>query len=564
MTEPMTPRERLNALMAQPGASFEAEIPMRDGVMLAADIYLPAGASPEAPVPAVVLGTPYDKASPMHASEALMYQQNRYAYVSFDVRGRGKSEGEWRAFYHDGKDGHDVVEWTASQPWCDGSVGTTGLSYSGWNQWATARERPPHLKAMISSAAAGRWQQEIPYTYGVFQLYFAYWVYATRRRIMANGDLVDWNKTLRMLPVTRLMDSLGAEGNSWPDMRDHDTLDDFWQALRIDPFYPEIDVPVLHVNGWHDLEDLLGGFAHYEGMMAHSPARDRQQLIVGPWPHVGTRWPHRRYGGVDFGPESALEMDAIHVRFFDRWLKGIDNGADTDPALRLFEMGTNAWQRLPAWPETRERELFLHPQGEGVLSSAAPSADEGRRAYRYDPEDPVTTPLDFARLSFDEPPLDQAYIERRGDALIYTSAPLHEEVAIAGWPHLELYAESDCDDTDWHVRLTDVDAEGRSLRVSAGCLRAACRESIAEPSPVVPGEVTRYDIELGPTMHAFLPGHRIRLVITSSDFPWFARNLNRFGKIVEMDDPRVATNTVHHAPGAASRLRLPVTRGEIR
>lgn len=563
MAEDLAPRDRLNALMGEAKPCFEAEIPMRDGIMLAADVYLPARPTPEARVPAVVLGTPYDKQSPMHASEALMYQGSGYAYVSYDARGRGKSEGEWRAFCQDGEDGYDVVEWVARQPWCDGNVGTTGLSYSGWNQWATARERPPHLRAMISSAAAGRWQQEIPYTYGVFQLYFAYWVYATRRRVMADGDLVDWNRTLRVLPVTALMDGLNAVGSTWPDMRDHDSLDAFWQALRIDPHYREIDVPVLHVNGWHDLEDLLGGFAHYEGMIAHSPAKARQQLIVGPWPHVGTRWPQRHYGGVDFGPQAALDMDAIHVRFFDRWLKGEQNGADRDPALRLFEMGTGVWRELDAWPATQTLDLYLRNGDGGLLSPSAPDADEGARAYRYDPEDPVTTPLDFARLSFDEAPLDQAYIERRGDVLVYTTAPLTSDLVVTGWPHLEMFATSDCDDTDWHVRLADVGPDGRSLRVTAGCLRAACRDSLTAPTPITPGAVTRYDVELGPTNHAFVRGHRIRLVITSSDFPWFARSLNRFGKVVEQSEPRVATNAVHASPTFPSRLHLPVARGEV-
>jgi len=555
------PRERVAQLMAQALPFAEVEVPMRDGVTLAADLYLPEGADRQAPVPCVVLGTPYDKRSPMHAPEALMYRNHGYAFLTYDCRGRGKSEGLWRAFVQDGPDGYDVVEWAAAQPWCDGNVGTTGLSYSGWNQWATARERPPHLRAMVSSAAAGRWQEEIPYTFGVFQLYFAYWVYATRRRVMADGGLVDWNETLRMLPVTRLMDSLGAVGPTWPDMRDHPDLDAFWRALRLDDDYASIDLPVLHVNGWHDLEDLLGGFAHYEGMASRSPARARQQLIVGPWPHVGTRWPSRRYGGVDFGPDAAVDMDLVHLRFFDRWLKGIDNGADRDPAVRIFEMGTNVWRSLPALPPTEEASWYLHHDGDaGALSPVAPAHDEGPRAYRYDPNDPVTTPLDFARLSFDEPPLDQAYVERRGDVLVYTSAPLTDEVAVAGWPHLDLWAETDGDDTDWHVRLTDVGPDGVSVRVSAGCLRAACRDSLRQPRPVVPGEVTRYDVELGPVTHAFLPGHRIRVVVTSSDFPWFARSMNRFGPVVRLDDPRVAENAVHHAPGHASRLRLPVWR----
>jgi uncharacterized protein len=556
-------RERLDATATASPPACEVEIPMRDGLMLAADVYLPAGAGPEAPVAAVVLGTPYDKRAAMHATEALLYQAHGYAFVAYDSRGRGKSEGLWRAFAQDGEDGYDVVEWVAAQPWCDGQVGTTGLSYSGWNQWATAREHPPHLRAMISSAAAGRWQQEIPYTFGVFQLYFAQWVYRTRRRIIATGE-VDWSRTLRMLPVRRLMESLGTEGPTWADMRDHDTLDAFWRSLRLDDHYPDIDLPVLHVNGWYDLEDLLGGYAHYEGMAASSPARARQRLIVGPWPHVGTRWPARQYGGLDFGPEAALDMDAIHLRFFDHHLKGVDNGLEGEAPVRLFETGTNVWRDLDALPETRQESLYLHAEGErGALSAAAPDAEEPARAYRYDPEDPVSTPLDFARLSQDEAPFDQAYVERRADCLVYTSDPLAAPVTLAGWPHLELYASTDGDDTDWHVRLTDVTPEGQSLRVCTGCLRAACRDSLSHPAAVTPGAVTPYDIELGPIAHTFLAGHRVRLVVTSSDFPWFARSMNRFGPIVDLAEPRVALNRVHHGPKAPSRLRLPVWRGSL-
>lgn len=554
--EGKTPRDRLNELMALEQTSFEVEIPMRDGVMLAADVYLPQGAGP---APAVVLGTPYDKSSPMHAPEGLLYQRSGYAYVSFDVRGRGKSEGEWRAFVNDGKDGYDVIEWVAAQPWCTGRVGTTGLSYSGWNQWATARERPPHLCAMVSSAAAGRWQQEIPYTFGVFQLYFAYWIYTTRRRIMADLTQVDWNELLMRLPVDDLMEALESPGLTWPDMRDHDSLDAFWQELRVDPYYKDIDVPVLHVNGWHDLEDLLGGMAHYEGMMQDSPAKERQQLIVGPWPHVGTRWPQSRYGGVDFGAAAALEMDEIHLRFFDHWLKGIENGVEQDPPVRIFEMGTNVWRAEQSWPLSGERKaLRLGTDGEEGTLGRAPEAAVGERSYRYDPQDPVTMPIDFARLSFDEPPVEQSYAESRPDVLVYTSPVLEEECVISGWPELTLYAATDCDDTDWHVKLTDVTPDGRSLRIASGCLRAACRESLEHPTPVVPGEIARYNVELGPTTHAFLPGHRIRLTVTSSDFPWFARSMNRFGHVAELGEPRVARNTVHHGGVHASRVRLPV------
>jgi putative CocE/NonD family hydrolase len=255
---------------------------MRDGIELAADIYLPD--EKLLPVAAIVTLTPYDKRRASISAEAQLYRERRYAFVSADVRGRGKSEGAWRAFVHDGRDGYDAIEWVAAQPWCDGNVGTTGLSYMGWTQWAAAAECPPHLKCMVSSSAAGRWQQEIPYTNGCFQLYFGWWVYRVRRRILEVDGVnqIDWDEVLRRLPIDAIGDFINPSGQTWRDLMDHDTLDDFWRAIRFDDRYQDIDVPCLHVTGWHDLEDLLGAVHHYEGMMASSPARDQQRLIVGP------------------------------------------------------------------------------------------------------------------------------------------------------------------------------------------------------------------------------------------------------------------------------------------
>jgi putative CocE/NonD family hydrolase len=192
---------------------------------------------------------------------------------------------------------------------------------------------------------------------------------------------------------------------------------------------------------------------------------------------------------------------------------------------------------------------------------AEPPRAEGSNDFRYDPLDPAPTGVDVRRYPVEDVPLEQTATEARPDVLCYTSEPVTEPLTVSGWPHAELYASSDGDDTDWHVKLTDVQPDGRSLRVTQGCLRAACRESLAEPSPLVPGETYLFDVELWPTHHVFLPGHQIRLTVTSSDFPWFARNLNRYGPLSEQADPRVAVNTVRHGGGYPSRLRLPVESG---
>jgi putative CocE/NonD family hydrolase len=257
-------------------------------------------------------------------------------------------------------------------------------------------------------------------------------------------------------------------------------------------------------------------------------------------------------------------MDAVHLRWFDHWLKGIDNGVEHDPAVRLFETGTNVWRDDAPWPRaTREATLYLR-RGDDAGALAAEAGDaEPPRSYRYDPLDPAPTQIDVRGYPIEDVPLDLGPSEARSEVLTYTSAPLAEELVVSGWPKLELFASSDCDDTEWHVRLADVDPDGRSLKVCQGCLRASYRDSLERPTPLTPGEVHRFEVELWPVHHAFRPGHRVRVTITSSDFPWFARSLNRFGPIRDQAEPRVAENAIHHGGAHASRIRLPIERGSL-
>jgi putative CocE/NonD family hydrolase len=510
----------------------------------------------------VVTITPYDKSGTLVAPEAQFYQENGYAFVAVDVRGRGKSEGEWRAFVNDAADGHDIIEWVAAQPWCVGKVGTTGLSYMGWTQWAAASERPPHLTCMISTSAAGRWQQEIPYTDGCFQLYFGWWVYMVRRRTTEwhGVGVIDWDEVLCRLPLESIGEFIDPAGQTWRDMMDHDTLDDFWRAIRFDDRYDEIDAPCLHVTGWYDLEDLTGAFHHYEGMMAASPAREHQRLIVGPWSHGNSRHPHSSYGGVEFGAEAALELDAIHLAWCDYWLKGEENQVMGSPPALLFETGANAWRDAAKWPlATGAWSLYLDWDGPVGRLAAEPEATSSRdRSYRYDPLDPCPTRIDVLGYATEDVPIEMNEVEARPDVVAYTSEPLAAAVTVSGWPVLEFWASSDRDDTEWHVKLTDVDPEGRSIKVCQGCLRASYRDSLEEPTPLTPGVPTRFQVELWPVQHQFLPGHRIRVTITSSDFPWFARSLNQFGPLKDQCEPLVAVNTIHHGREYRSRVLLPV------
>jgi len=553
-------REVIGATVEAGPTVFESGIAMRDGIELAADVYLPR--PDQLPAPVIVTVTPYGKDGEAFApGEAKLYQDNGYVYVSVDTRGRGKSEGEWHAFVHDAADTHDVIEWAGTQSWSTGAVGTTGLSYMGWVQWAGASQRPSHLKCMVSTSAAGRWQQEIPYLNGVFQLYFGWWVFLVRRRIAeVHGlELHDWDTLLKTLPVQSLRDVIDPAGATWDMLMEHDTMDDLWRSLRYEDLYAGIDVPCLHVTGWYDLEDLLGAFHHYGHMMASSPAAARQRLLVGPWSHVKSRYPDSTYADVDFGPSAAVDMEAEHLRWFDHWLKGIDNGAEQDPAVTIFEPGLNHWRTPPSWPTSNGTET--HYFGEAGSLGRREASAQGARSYRYDPADPVLTGLDVRNYPVEDVPLDQSVNETRDDVLTYTSEPLTEALTVSGEAHVFLAAASDREDTDWHVKITDVQEDGRSLKVTQGCLRACHRDSLEEATPMVPGRTYEFDVEMWPTHHVFLPGHRIRVSVTSSDFPWFARNLNAMGPIVKQSTPLVATNTVHHGGSRGSRVVLPIEKG---
>ncbi|MFN8215303.1 MAG: CocE/NonD family hydrolase [Solirubrobacterales bacterium] len=525
--------------------TIEVDVPMRDGVLLAADVHLPA--AERLPAPAIVIGTPYDKSSPF--DNGLAYRDAGYVAVVYDSRGRGKSEGEWHAFAeHDGPDGHDVVEWAARQPWCSGEVGVSGISYLGWVVWATVAAKPPHLKAAVSTAAAGRWQQEIPYTYGCLQLYFAHWHSLTRRRITDASQPMD---ALATLPFAAIGERFEIEGPGWRDLLEHEALDEMWRSRRWDGEYA-FDVPTLHVSGWHDREDIQGAFHHYEQMLAASPARADQYLLVGPWSHVETRFPDDSYDGVPY-PGGGVEMDAIHVRFFDRFLRGENNGVQDEPRVRLYDTGARRWQVREGWQEgTAERDFFL--DGGGL------SAEPGEAAaatYRYDPLSPNGIPFDVEAFIW-EPTLDLAVLEAQAGVLAWSSEPLAEPLTVHGWGEVELWAESDREDTELHVKLADVGADGRALQVAWGCLRASHAEDPTSPAAIAPGEVRGYAIELTPAFHTFEAGHRLRLLLAGSEYPWFARNLNRFEPVALQAEPLVATNTVHSGAEHPSRLRLRV------
>lgn len=544
------PREELDQVLhpdTDAAHKIEVGIPMRDGVELAADIFLPAAS--QRPAPAVVIGTPYDKSTPYEQGEP--WQEAGYVGIVYDVRGRGKSEGDWHWLINEPRDAYDLIEWVAAQEWCDGKVGVTGISYLGGLVWRTLSARPPALRAAISTAPEGRWQEECPYNRGCFWLYYQYWWSMTRRRILDRSP--DVAAMVEMLPVERAGEELNLTGPGWEETMAHETLDDFWRERRWDGEY-DYDVPCLHVGAWHDRDAPNGLFYHYEQMMDASPAREEQWMLVGPWSHSSARFPQEEYAGVEY-PDAALDMTAIHIRFFDRFLRGEDNGFDREPRALLYDPGEKVWKARPGgWRAgTEERELFLSDGG----ALADDAGADGDTVYRYDPMEAAGVRFDVTAPLW-EPPLDLNDLESQPGVVAWSTPVLEQPLTLHGWGELELWAATDGEETEWHVKVADVDPDGRSLWVSHGCLRASYGDDPSNPQPVIPNEVRRYAIELNPAFHTFKPGHRLRLLLASSEYPWFARSMNRFGPIVKQDDPRVAINTVHFGGANPSCLKLPV------
>jgi putative CocE/NonD family hydrolase len=554
----------------RPGTLYDQRIPMRDGVELSADIFLPPEG--DGHYPAILQRTPYDNTAIGLVNIARFFAEKGYAFVSQDVRGRCDSDGVWEPFQNEGPDGYDTIEWIAEQPWCTGKVGTMGGSYGGYVQWIAARERPPHLTAMVSTSAAGRWLQELPFQFGCFMPRFMVWLNLVGGRTMQQAmgsteGAPDWGRIVTHRPLRDLDQEVGRTNTVWRTWLEHDTFDDFWKRVSLIGHFQAIDLPVLHITGWFD-DAQWGELFFYLGMINESPAADRQWLLSGPWDHGGTRMPRQQIGGRDVGPKSFTDINAVHLRFFDHWLKGEQNGAEHDSKVRIFTMGRNEWRDEEQWPPAGARTVpfYFHSEGhantlggDGTLSRECPAADDPGDTYTYDPDDPTSSVQDLSAWPFQEQLLDRRWRQRRDDVLVYTSAPLEDDLEVTGHPYIVLFATSDCPDTDWHVALCDVLPNGKSEELSAGCLRATYREGLeATPTPIEPGRVYEYRIELLATSNVWKRGHRLRVTVASANFPSNARNPNTNARVGDDESWQVAHNTVCHSSSNPSHLLAPV------
>lgn len=502
-------------------------IPMRDGRKLAADIYL----SPNTTAATILVQTPYDRT--LYRTFGLPLYGFNVATMPYNI-----VILDWRCFYgsqnacvaspNRGEDGYDAVQWIAAQPWSDGQVATHGASALGLIQYQTAKENPPALVCICPIVAGPQTAYDSYYEGGVYRTEF----------------------------VTQL-DALGYGLSPFVLANQYDSFT--WQYIASTTNYPTaINVPAFMINGWydHNTDEMLQFFA---AIRSSSPltVRNEHRMIVGPWTH-------KAVGGLTQGalnyPGAMGWSDSLARMYFDYHLRNIQNGWNTTPFIQYFQMGDDTWLNTPSWPPAglQNVTLYLHPGN--FLDNQAPSNATGNSTYAYDPADPSpTVGGPTLLLTLAEGPLDQApVIESRNDVLIFSTTTLGADVVFKGDATATLYVSSDQPDTDFAIRLTDVYPDGRSMLVVDGITRMRFRNgfTVNDTASMIPGTVYPVEIALPTTSITFKAGHKIRVDITSSNYPRFDANLNNGGAMYVAGDTNIASNTVYFNSQYPSHIDL--------
>lgn len=569
-------------------------IPMRDGTKLYADVYRPYG---DEKSPVLLMRLPYGKHTPAYRSmylDPLRAVGRGYAVVIQDVRGRHRSEGQFYPYANEAEDGFDTAEWCGSQSWSDGNVGMFGISYHGATQWLAASEAPPSLKAIVPGVTSDDYYDGWTYLGGAFQLWWiSQWVAGFAENDIGQGHTERPNRSkelaqmqkwlsdpLKMSKHLPLQDMSAFKGQSvgndlcgyYYDWLDHSTYDEYWKSFAPKEKFHNVKIPVLNIAGWHDIF-IRGSINCYQGMREKGGSelsRQQQHLIVGPWLHGPLPPPH---AGQQFYGRSAsgahIDLHGMQLDWFDRWLKGEDNGVDSQPTAYVFVMGKNEWQAEQEWPpkDVDHVQYYLSSNGEansvtgdGKLSCDLPAKDELPDQYQYDPMNPVPSLGGAYGYGipgvFDVGVQDQKLIEERQDVLVYSTEILEEDLEISGQVKLNLWAKTSAEDTDWAAKLVDVDEHGKSTNVCDGILRAKFNKSLETECFVDRNQVECFVIDLGFTAMYFAKGHRIRIQVSSSNFPAFERNLNT-GKGSDDSASVIAEQTIFHDSNHPSFMELP-------
>lgn len=542
-------------------------MPLRDGVRLATDVYLP---SPRGRHPVIVIRSPYGGCA-TRSEDAIAFARQGLGMVIQDCRGTGLSEGEADLWRQERDDAEDLFRWLAGQPWFDGNLVTNGESYPGATQWQAARVGHPAMKGLTPHNAPldihGCYYNGGAYGYSL-GVFWAFGMLARRRRVELKKP---WRELCGLLPLRELDTRLGFD--PWPLWREwigHPFRDAYW--TRADAFTDigRITAPAYITGGWFDIfiQQTLRGFAALRQSGGSEAARRFTRCCIEPLDH------DMRTGEVDYGPGHLNGIIAIRNRFMGNILTHPDRDPLPDqPILRFFVMGSNRWAESDAWPlpGTRDTPLYLHADGaansilgQGRLAFAPPAGDRAPPdTFVYNPLEPVPT-LGGNNLGNEATPpgqREQSAIERRGDVLVYTSAPLDQDLDVIGPVRARLFASTSAPDTDFTVKLCDVAPDGRSYNVCDGLLRARYRNGPEAPAPAEPGRIHAYDIDCGVTAMTFLKGHRLRVQVSSSNFPRFDRNPNTGAPFGADDHLRTAHQQVFHDAVHPSHLLLPLAPG---
>ncbi len=539
-----------------PETRLQLRVRMRDGVILRANLFRPPG---DGRFPTILVRTPYGKGDAINASYHV-FVDHGYAVLTQDVRGRYDSGGEFNSLQQEGPDGNDTLDWIARQSWSNGKVGMIGGSYVGIVQWKAALRGNPHLRAIFPVVSGYDDYFDRFYSRGG-AMKLGHRLSWMADNLRAPGFTpVDFQRYIWHLPIDTA--DVAATGQSsdlyFQPVIAHPTYDAFWKAISVREHLNKMNVPVFSVGGWYDnfAQSDLEAFSALRG--AAKPA----YTAIGPWPHnMSVPFP-----GVDFGPNSTFPMLQVQLDWFDHWMK--DKEFHHAP-LRIFVMGKNEWRDESEWPLRRAKLTPLYFSSKGYANTVYGNGELVRRAplrdvsdkFTYDPKKPVQTLGGAVCCNpkiFPWGPMDQRPVEQRKDVLVYTSQPLKHSMEVTGPIRVNVYVATSAPDTDFTAKLVDVFPDGNARNLTDGLLRLRYRKSLEKPVLAVPGEVYGISIDAGVTSNVFLPGHRIRVEISSSNFPRFDRNLNTGRSLTSETEVRTALQTVRHSRKYPSHILLPV------
>lgn len=557
----------------------DVEITMRDSTILRADIYHPANSGT---YPILLHRTPYGKCF-SSTNFALIAAERGYVVVIQDTRGRWSSDGDGSPFVYEKYDGYDTVEWLAKHPWSNGKVGMFGGSYCGYTQLATAVMKPKSLITIIPAVSFSD-PRKIFFNNGAISLGASVtWsllsgVFMAIMRFPGTPEDKDHliqqlvytvngmteGHTFNQLPLYQLP-LIGHQGIiHWlADAIDKLCVEDYWQAFSCSS--KDIYIPAFHIGGWYDIL-ISSTIRDFHDLFSANKAY--QKLLIGPWTHGS----FASYSGeVDFGLQASdmlLMPDEMYLKWFDYWLKGIQNGLLEEPPIQIFVMGINEWRYATKWPleQTKYTSFYLHSRGaanslngNGTLDHLIPTNEPYDR-FLYDPLNPVPSHgggLCCWQAALPAGAFDQRKIEERPDVLVFSTSPLEQDVEVTGNIILHLWASSSARDTDFTAKLVDVSPEGYARNIQDSIVRARFRED-GKVSLLIPDQIYHFIINLGPTSNMFKKGQRIRLEISSSNFPKYDRNTNTGDTIGKDAVINTAIQTIFHDAEHPSHLILPV------